>query len=180
MKTKCVNIISGPGAGKSIFSAIIFAELKMMHKTAELVPEHAKWLIYKGEEDKLADQYIVSTEQYNMMKVLDNKVEYILADSGLVTGLYYNSSYNKNHSNIEKTKEMIQSKMKEFTNIYIFLERGEYPFEESGRIHTEQESIQIDIQLRALLDENNIEYLSVKSCKTSIPRMLEYILVQKN
>jgi hypothetical protein len=35
--TKVINFISGPGAGKSLMSALTFAELKMNHYKTEYV-----------------------------------------------------------------------------------------------------------------------------------------------
>jgi len=176
VKTKVVNFICGPSGGKSTMSALLYAELKMMHKTAEIVPEFAKWLIYRGQLDKLKDQYYVSMEQYSMVKALDTKVEYIIADSGIFTGLFYNSEYPDNMSDIKKTEKMIKEKLSEFDNIYIYLERNEeYPYEKEGRVHNEEQSREIDIKLKALMDAMGIEYLRVKSDRCNISKMVEYI-----
>lgn len=50
MKTKVVNLVAAPGVGKSTCAAMIFGEIKARHLTCEIVPEYAKWLIYKGRE----------------------------------------------------------------------------------------------------------------------------------
>ncbi len=176
-RTKVVNFISGPSAGKSTISSLVYAEMKMLHKSVEIVPEVAKWLIYKGELDKLNDQYYVSCEQYKQIKALDGKVDYVIGDSGIITGLYYNKAYEGNMSNVDKTEQLILEKNKEFDNIYIFIERNpEYEFEKEGRVHTEKESKVIDIELKEMLCKLNISYKSYLSHRDSIKGIIQYIL----
>lgn len=175
--TKVVNFISGPSVGKSLLSALVYAELKMLHKSAEIVPEVAKWLIYRGEIDKLNDQYYVSSEQYKQFKALDGKVEYIIGDSGILTGLYYNRAYKSNMSDVKKTEELILAKNNEFNNIYVYVERNsDFPFEKEGRVHTEEESKIVDIELKDMLKEFNIPYKSFLSHRDSVRGIVDYIL----
>jgi hypothetical protein len=174
---KVVNFISGAGCGKSTMSALLYAELKMLHKSAEIVPEFAKWLIYRGQLDKLRDQYYVSSKQYEMIKAVDGKVEYCIADSGIFTGLFYNMEYPDNVSDVKKTEAMIMERMGEFQNIYIYLERNdEYPFEKEGRVHNEEQSREIDVKIRRLMDSMGIEYICVKSDRSNITEIIEYVL----
>ncbi len=175
-KTKCINLVSGPSCGKSVMSALIFAELKSMHKSAELVQEFAKQLVWTEQFEELNNQYHVSMTQYRWLKAVDGKVDYIVTDSPLLLGLLYNRIYPTNVSNVQKTEEMILSKMSEFDNIYIFLERSDYPFERHGRVHTESQSHEIDDQLKSLMDSMGLQYLSVKSSKTSISKIIDYVL----
>lgn len=177
MKTKVVNFVSGPSSGKSLSSSLIFGELKMLHKTSELVQEYAKQLVWQDRIDELNNQYQVSYEQYKMIKAVSGKVEYLVTDSPLVLGLFYNRYHHNNVSNIEKTEEMILQKIAEFDNIYIFLERNdEFKFEKEGRIHGEEESKMIDRKLQELMEEFNFKYLKIKSSRENIPIMLDYIL----
>jgi uncharacterized protein YozE (UPF0346 family) len=176
MKTKVINFVGSPSVGKSLICALVFSHLKLHHYTAEYIQEYAKMLIYLEKFDELYNQYNVSFQQYKMINSVKNKVEYCVTDSPLLLGLYYNRNFSQNVSNVQKTEEMILSKMSEFDNIYIFLERGDYPFEETGRIHNYEQSLQIEKELRLLLDELNIPYKAYKSDKDNIPAMLEYIL----
>jgi hypothetical protein len=162
----------------STISALVYAELKMMHKSVEIVPEVAKWLIYKGEEEKLSDQHYVSSEQYKMIKALDGKVDYIIGDSGIMTGLYYNRAYStKSVSDVIQTEQTIHSMNDEFNNIYVVIERNsEYPFEKEGRVHTEDESKIVDVEIIAMLNEFSIPYKSFLSHKESVRGIVNYIL----
>ena len=177
MKTKVINFISGAGAGKSLMSALTFAELKMRHLKTEYVQEYAKTLVWQKRFDELANQYHVSMQQYKMIKAVDGAVNYIICDSGLLIGLFYNRYYKDNVSNIQKTEQMILNKMSEFNNIYIFLERNpEFPFEQEGRLQNEKEAQQIDIGFKSILNEFNLPYKSFISSKNSIPQIIDYIL----
>ena len=62
-------------------------------------------------------------------------------------------------------------------NIYIYLERNEeFPYEREGRMQDEEEAKEIDTLFKSLLDELNLDYLSVVSSKESIPKIMDYIL----
>jgi nicotinamide riboside kinase len=181
MKTKVINFVGAPSVGKTTMSALIFAELKHMHKTAELVQEYAKILVWQQRFEELDNQYQVSMEQYKMLKAVDGKVEYAVMDSPLFVGMFYNRTYETNVCNVEKTEAMILSKMAEFENIYIYLERNEeFPYEKQGRVHNEEQSRQIEKQMLELLEEHNIKYLRVQSSKRSIPMIMEYIKNSKS
>jgi hypothetical protein len=177
MKTKVINFISGAGVGKSLMSALTFAELKMRHLKTEYVQEYAKTLVWQRRYEELDNQYQVSMEQYKMIKAVDGAVDYIVCDSGLLIGLFYNRYHKTNVCNVQKTEEMLLRKMSEFDNIYIFLERNpEFPFEIEGRMQDEEESKKIDTQFKELLHELDLPYKSFLSSQQSIPGIIDYIL----
>lgn len=103
--TIVVNFVAGCGAGKSVMSALTFVELKMMHLNAELVQEYAKQLVWENRLDELDNQFQVTKTQYNMIKALQDKVDYIVCDSPLIVGLFYNFYSETNVSNVEKTRD---------------------------------------------------------------------------
>ena len=175
MRSKVINFIGAPSVGKSLMTALTFAELKCMHKSAELVQEYAKQLVWQERFEELNNQWFVSNSQYKMLKALQGRVEWILTDSPLLLGLFYNTFHKDNVCNIQKTEKMILSRMSEFDNVYIFLERGDFPYEQTGRIHTRLESDEIQCQLKELMDKLGIKYLQVKSDKGSIPEIVRYI-----
>lgn len=186
-ETTYINFIGGASVGKSLMSALTYAEMKSLHLSVEMVQEYAKMLVYMENFEMLNCQYMVSMEQYKRLKALKGKVDYVCCDSPMLVGLFYNRHYETNVCNVEKTEEMIVSKMKELepnnkNRRYIFLERNEeYPFEQEGRVHGEEESKRIDQQFKLLLEEFGIEYLSVKSDKASIPVIIDYIVrIERN
>lgn len=173
-KTRVINLISGPGAGKTTVSAFLFYKMKTLGLSVEYVPEFAKSLVWKKQFDILNDQYLVSVEQYNLIKSLNGMVEYIITDGPLVHGLYYNRFNRDNTSNIDKTENKILQLMAEFDNINVFIERGNFNYETDGRYQSENEAIQIDVVIKHLLNQNGIKY----ECKSSDKpeEVLEYVL----
>lgn len=177
MKTKVINFIGSPGCGKSLMSALTFAELKMRHFSAEYVQEYAKTLVWQKKFEELDNQYQVSTEQYRLIKAAHGSVEYVVCDSGLILGMFYNKYNPANVCDIAKTEKMILQKSLEFDNIYIFLERNEeFPYETAGRIQNEEESRDVSVGLKCLLDSLGFPYLSVVSSKDSIQQILDYVI----
>lgn len=176
MKTKIINLISSPGVGKSVCAGLIFAELKIRGYITEYAQEYVKNLIWKDELELIKNQYLISYQQYLLFKGMNKKVEYIVTDGSLIHGLYYNRHYKDNVSDIKKTEKKILEWISEFDNIYIFLERGDYKYEENGRIHSFQESLKIQEELKILLDDLSIKRLCIKSDKNNISQMIEYII----
>lgn len=165
----------------STMAALCFVELKSRHLSAEYVQEYAKMLIYKKEFEKLNQQYHVSLEQYKMIKAVDGNVDYICVDSSLLLGLLYNKEFKSNVSDKKKTEEMILSKMEEFDNIYIFLERNdEFEFEKQGRVHDEQQSRELDKKFKQLLDKLKLPYLTVLSDRSKVGEIISYIMMLSN
>ena len=76
--TKVINFIGGSGCGKSLMSALVFAELKMKHLSVEYIQEYSKQLVWANNMDLLNDQYHVSIKQYNRIKMMEDKVDYII------------------------------------------------------------------------------------------------------
>lgn len=171
-----INFISAPSIGKSTMSSLAFVRLKTDHNKAELVQEYAKQLVWGEKFDVLSNQWYVSKKQYKMLKAVYGKVDYLVTDSPLLLGGYYNRHYPDNVCDREKTEKMILEKIKEFNNIYIFLKKNnDFPFEKEGRIHTEEQSIKIEQQLKEMLDEFDVEYLEITSDVKNMDKIIEYI-----
>ena len=56
-------------------------------------------------------------------------------------------------------KELILEMDRKFNTLNIVLKRTQQPHTMTGRIHSLTESISIDNRIRALLEDNNMEYL---------------------
>ena len=177
-KTIVINLIGGPSAGKSRCAGLLFAELKTRGYITEYVQEYIKHLVWAEDFDTINDQYFVSTQQFKLLNSVNNKVDFIVTDGSLFHGLYYNKAYPDNVSNIQKTEAKIKEYMSHFHNVYIFLQRGDYPYEQEGRLHSLQESIKISNDLLQLLIECNIPFKIFKSDVNNIKPMTDWILSQ--
>jgi len=181
MQTKVVNLISGPGAGKTTTAALLFVELKIRGKVTEWASEYAKNYVWLERWDILNNQHIISYKQYELLKSMENRVEFIITDGPLVVGLYYNRFNEANLSNIEKTEELILKYQNEFDNVNIFLTRGTFPYEASGRDRglNYTEAKNVDKEMQNILDELKIPYKKFKSGKEQLSEMIDYIISNK-
>jgi len=176
LKPLLINFVGAPSCGKSTISALTFVKLKTSHKSSELVQEYAKQLVWAENYEDLSNQWYVSKKQYEMLRAVYGKVNYLITDSPLILGMHYNRYHKDNVCDVKKTEKMILSKMTEFNNVYIFLKRNRtIPYEKTGRIHDEQQSMEIEKNLKNLLDELNLQYLEITSDINNIDCILEYI-----
>jgi hypothetical protein len=175
-KTKVINLIGAPCSGKSLCAGLIYAQLKMRRYITEFVQEYPKMLVWREDYETLRNQALVSKRQYEMLKCVDGKVDYIVTDGSLLLGLYYNREYNSEDDvECERVRQQILKDLDEFDNIYIFLERGDYPYETVGRVHNSVESEKIHHRLGEIMDELGLTYLTVKSDKANVDAMIAYV-----
>lgn len=162
--TKIVNLISGPGSGKSAFTGLILGYLKMNGYSAEIVYEYAKQLVWLKKFDELNNQYHVSSTQYNLFKSINGSVEYVITDGSLLHGLIYNKTNTDNVCDVFKTEQAILKWYNEFNNVNIFLERNEkIEYEQNGRIQTLEESKKLDELLKSFLNFYKIPFYTIKT-----------------
>ena len=175
--TIVINILGGPNSSKSTMSALLFAHMKMKNYSVEHVPEFVKPLVWLEDWDSVHNQYYICNNQYKLLKSLDNKVDYIVTDGALLHTLVYNV-YNKNNvSNIEKTEERALQMMKEFTNVYIFLDRNsKHKYDLLGRYHTEKQAKDIDRLILEALDNLKLDNLKILADENNINEIIKYIV----
>lgn len=183
-KTVIINLIGGPGCGKSTLSALIYAKLKL-HKNkyvVEYVQEYAKQLVWTREFDILNNQYYVTQHQYKLLKQMINYVDLIITDGPVIQGLYYNLHNKDNISDKVKTQEFVLKSHNEFNTINIFLLRGTYEYESQGRLQTEEEAREIDVILKHLLKQNNISFqiFDADASDENINKIIDYIIESFN
>jgi hypothetical protein len=170
-KTKIINLISSPSTGKSIMSALIFAEMKKNNLQVELVQEYIKRLIWANDTEALKDQYNIAKMQYHSILNMNGKIDYIVLDGSLINNMYYNNDV--------KAQYEIQNWLNEFENIYIFIERNDkFPFEKEGRIHNLIESIKIEQELKKLVLNLQLDVKYIKS--NSEPEFIKNLVANLN
>ena len=57
MDTYIINLIGGPGIGKTTIASMLFANMKLQKKSVEFVQEYAKNLVWREEFDILNNQH---------------------------------------------------------------------------------------------------------------------------
>lgn len=164
-----VNIVGGPGIGKSAVAAGVYHRLRTQGRSAELIIEFAKELTWEGRHDTLANQIYVFGEQLNRLWRVRNSVDLAITDTSLLFALVYGSK------DLPKTfAPLVIDTFNIFDNMVFVLDRG-VAFESSGRYQTEEEAIKVDARIIEVLDELKIPYMRVGHPSTAINRILKAI-----
>lgn len=152
---KKINLYGGPGIGKSTVASLIYAQLKAEGKSAEMITEYAKDLVYQGVDltkstQNLQDQIIA--EQLRRELICQDQVDFMVCDSPLLLNAFYNGS--------ENAKLLAQQNLKP-KDLHFFLSRTTEHFETKGRSHNETQSLEIDIKMEEFLKAQNIQYVKI-------------------
>ncbi len=174
-KTIVINLLGGPGAGKSTFATLLFAKLKQNGISCEYVEEFAKGLVWEGRSVALSDQlYILGNQNFNLMKV-NGKVNVIITDSPLLLSLYYNRvTDEKTRYDIESFDKMVMDCYSKYDNLLYYLERN-FPYVKEGRYQTEKESIKVNSDIKSVLEAKNIKYKTIHSDEKSAQEIVDFI-----
>lgn len=166
--TVVVNFFAGPGAGKSTSAAHLFAMLKWDDIECEMVREFAKELVWSECTAQLNDQIFVFAEQLHRQIVLEDKVPVIITDSPLLLSILYDDANN------QAMRALILQQFGRNHNINIYLRRRKR-YNKNGRMQTHEQAIEKDNQLRAILDENAVEYTELDGSPESIATIVELV-----
>lgn len=157
---KVVNVLGGPGIGKSTVASGLYFEAKCRGLNVELVTEVAKDLVWEGRSQALGNQAYIFGRQVQRIDRLKEKTDLVITDSPfLLSAIYAPNDYP-----IEWEKVVIDL-WKKYDNHVLLLDRGP-KFTEVGRVHNLQESLEIDRKIAVLLAKHSIEYTRVSyGCK---------------
>lgn len=153
--TQYINLFGGPGVGKSSLAAEVFSRLKGHNIDCELVIEHAKILTWSKRQGELACQPYVFGKQLKMMHVLKGQVDFVVTDSPLLLSAFY-SANNWPMS----FKQSVIDIFNGYNNINYRLTRTK-PYNPNGRNQTLDEAVQIDYDVKTMLDNHNISYKTI-------------------
>lgn len=166
--TKILNLYGGPGTGKSTTAARLFALMKDERLNVELVTEYAKDKVWEESLAVLGNQIYVFGKQWHRIYRLIDKVDYIVTDSPLLISLYYGKHLS------ESFKNVVYETYQAMNNVDVFLKRVK-PYTGVGRLQTEAEAKQIDVDLRSILDSRSIAYHEVPADSNSAREIIKLI-----
>ena len=148
-----VNLFGAPGAGKSTGAAYIFSHLKMHGINAELVTEFAKDKVWEGSKAVFENQAYIFGKQYFRISRCADQVDVIVTDSPLLLSILYN-----NDEDLGGTFDAVVRRVaKKYNSKNYYLKRVK-DYNPSGRFQTEEESDEIAVELKRLLDREDVEY----------------------
>ena len=155
--SKLINFFGAAGAGKSTRAAETFVVLKKNGYNAELSREYAKEKVYERNKIAIAcEPLIMANELYNIEKLIEAKVEYIICDCPLLVPSFYNKTRSK-------TFELFALELfSKFDNYNFFLKVNSDNFKTEGRIHNLEESLAIERKMLGFLEYYDIPFIEVK------------------
>jgi len=150
-----VNCFAGAGSGKTACAWHIASELKKRHILTEYVPEYAKELVWDERYDLLdggyKNQMHIMQEQKRRLDRLLGKVQVVVTDSPLLLSVVY---VKERQAEIER---IIIGHHHSYNNFNLFINRGKR-YEQQGRIHTLEQSREIDKSILDLLNKHNLYF----------------------
>lgn len=154
-ETIVINLIGGPGSGKSTIASGIFYNLKKNGIDCEMALEFAKDKVWEESYRTLDDQIYVFGKQYHRLWKLLGKVDVIITDSPLILSAIYNKEQS------DYFEDFIIEQFKKFHNKVYFIERNSSQYQENGRMQNLEEAIEIDEKILDILKRNNISFINI-------------------
>lgn len=171
-QTLVINLIGGPGSGKSTCASGIFYQLKKLGINCELALEFAKDKVWEESIKILDDQLYVFGKQYHKLFRLNGKVDVIITDSPLLISILYNKTPS------EYFDKLVVEQYHTFNNLLFFIKRAEN-YQTEGRLQTKDESMVLDYTMKHILLTNDIEYDEV-SCENAVDYIVDIVKTKLN
>jgi AAA domain len=161
--SKIINLFGGPGIGKSTQAAGLYTEMKRHHMNVEYTYEFPKEVAWEGNISQLKDQFFITANQHRNISRLYGKVDYIIVDSPIVLGCFYEQRYGNGYPGSFYSKscfdKFLWSLFNQYDNINILLKRNNDNYDPNGRMQDLKEAIEIDNDIKETLDINSVPYI---------------------
>lgn len=171
-KLTVINLLAGPGCGKSVLAARLFAEMSCEDFSVELVHEAAKDFKWEDWDHIFPEQDFISAQQHRMIRrLVRHDIDYAVTDTSLVLACIYAPDWYP-----RSFKPFILDIYSSYDNINILLERNpELPYKQPGRNENKEQAIQKDRELVELLATHHIPHHKVKAGPTALHVCMDII-----
>lgn len=153
--TTIINLVCGPGGGKSTSAAYLFADLKSRNFNAELVREYAKDWAWERRGINTYDQFYLTGKQIRKESMLYGKVDYIVTDAPVMLCYFYANEYSPPEVKLA-SKYMVQgfynqARADGHQHHFVYLKRSK-PYNPAGRFQDEEEARKLDDRMRVTVE----------------------------
>ena len=160
--SKIINLFGGPGIGKSTQASGLFTEMKRHHMSVEYTYEFPKEVAWEGNISQLKDQFFITANQHRNISRLYGKVDYIIVDSPIILGCFYEQRYGDGYPasfySMSFFDKFLWTLFNQYDNINILLNRNNETYDPNGRIQNLEEAKEIDEDIKETLLVNNIPF----------------------
>ncbi len=152
-KTIFVNLIGGPGTGKSILCKDVFSAIKRGYISCEESPEYIKKKLREQALKVVQSQiYIFAKQQFQQFSLQDT-VEVAVTDSPIILSPIYDPTQCK------FLRGLALKEYKKYRNIMYYIERDpNAKYEQEGRYQDLEGAKKIDAKIKTFLKKNKIKY----------------------
>lgn len=163
MKTIVINLLGGPGSGKSTSAADLYKELKIAGFSVELVREVVKELAYEGiKPDTFMRPYLFGKQAREESRLF-GKVQVVITDSPVYLDAFYEKRYSGTNIVQAAVFEYIKEAEKKGVTYFNFFMKRTQSYQTEGRYESEEEAKEVDLAMKKWLDEKEISYTYVDS-----------------
>lgn len=156
-----INLIGGPGTGKSGLSGKLFSHFKSEGYSTELCHEYVKDWVYQNRNVESFDQvYILGKQMQREFLPLKAGVQLVITDCPLFLSYYYSMEVGNDELVNESIYNLTSSFDVKYPSLNVFLKRS-FPFNPEGRFHSEEEAKEVDKTLLYLLNDKEQTYIMV-------------------
>ena len=146
--TTIINMLGGPGTGKSTVAASVFARLKRDGVHCEFVSEYAKELVYESRMRTLTNQIHVFGEQLHRIWICAEQVDVVVMDTSLLNSIIYGPCS-------DEFARLIISEFFKMDNLVFSIYR-DVPYSTVGRYQTEKEAEAVDVKIQQVMEHYNV------------------------
>lgn len=176
MKTTIINLYGGPGCGKSTSAAYLYYLLKAAGENTELVREYVKDWAYDRRAFSAYDEIYFLGKQVRHESMLFGKVDWIVTDAPVYMTAYYASLYcspKLAHGVAEAAQAFYEQAREDgHQHLHIVLQRTK-PYHADGRYQSEEQALEVDRGVEAMLDKFKVPVFSAKPEEESLTDTLK-------
>lgn len=165
-----INLLAGPGAGKSTNAAGLFSLMKRNYFNCELVLEYAKDLTYEERFEARSDQLWVLANQNKRLRRLVRQVDFAITDGAILNSIVYAGPdfYIPDFDNV------VLATHNQYNNINFYLERTK-KYVPIGRDQTEAQAKALDSSVKDMLRRHQVDFVEIRADDTAPQAMLDHI-----
>jgi len=166
-----INLLGGPGLGKSTSAAFIFQQMKQDGYKIELVTEYIKTWTYIPRSPKSWDSFYCQMKQVHQEDIiLRSGMPLIVTDSPVFLGCFY--AWHHGNPGVPMMLDVAKRFEEMYPSLTILLERGSLPYDPAGRYEDYEQALDVDEQL-SIFAECHIKFEKFPATKNQA--ILDYI-----
>jgi nicotinamide riboside kinase len=151
-----INLIGGPGVGKSILTHELVAKMKRSFFACDISAEYIKRKLREQALKVIQSQiYIFGKQQFQLFTMKDD-VDVIVTDSPILLSAIYDKT------NCAFLRGLILKEYKSYKNMLYYIERDpNVPYEQEGRYQDLAGAKKVDIKVKGFLKKHKIPYKTI-------------------